>query len=297
MTTLVFHHGALGDTVLTWPLLRAVGGATFIAPMGKAKLSAQWIDGITPLDGDSAAFSRLFAPDAEHDLDNATLDLLRSADRIVSFVSDGYDAWSANLWCIAENAQIHIVMPKPPSQLGQHVFQYHRAQLADQHLSLEITIPPTHSVADGPVVIHPGSGALSKCWHTDRFAELIEHLESTGRRVILLLGEAERYRWPDKLIERWRRQYDLREPDSLIELADVITSASLYIGNDSGPTHLAAQLGLPTIALYGPTDPAVWAPIGPAVHILAPDACQPMTWLDVDTVIRVVDRCSRSALA
>ncbi len=289
MQTFVFHHGALGDTVLTWPLLRAMGEAVFIAPPGKAKLTARWIDGVAPLDGDSAAFSRLFAPAAERDLDDDTLHRLGAAERIVSFVSDGHDAWAANLWRIAERALIIIVNPKPPNGAGRHVVAYHRDQLADQGLPLTVEpVPPRDAPADGPVVIHPGSGALRKCWDTERFAELIEHLQADGRRVVLLLGEAERYRWPDKLLAKWRKQYELREPDSLIELAEVIAGASLYIGNDSGPTHLAAQLGLPTIAMYGPTDPVVWAPVGPQVKTLAPPAPSPMTWLDVETVTNAV---------
>ena len=54
---------------------------------------------------------------------------------------------------------------------------------------------------------------------------------------------------------------------SLWDLACWLARASLYIGNDSGITHLAAAVGTPTLALFGPTDPAVWAPRGPNVRV------------------------------
>lgn len=56
--------------------------------------------------------------------------------------------------------------------------------------------------------------------------------------------------------------------------------ARMFIGADTGPAHLAAQLGIPTIALFGPTDPAIWSPLGPCVHTISPPAPAPMTWLE-----------------
>ena len=56
--------------------------------------------------------------------------------------------------------------------------------------------------------------------------------------------------------------------DDLYELACWLASARLYIGNDSGITHLAAAVGTPVLALFGPTDPAIWAPRGPHVRVL-----------------------------
>ena len=49
---------------------------------------------------------------------------------------------------------------------------------------------------------------------------------------------------------------------------DALTGAGGYVGHDSGPTHLAAMIGLPTLALFGPTDPAIWSPLGPRVQCL-----------------------------
>jgi ADP-heptose:LPS heptosyltransferase len=73
---------------------------------------------------------------------------------------------------------------------------------------------------------------------------------------------------------RWcagREDAALDEPvtriDDLYELAQWLAGAGLYIGNDSGVTHLAAAVGTPVVALFGPTDPAAWAPRGPNVRV------------------------------
>ena len=53
-----------------------------------------------------------------------------------------------------------------------------------------------------------------------------------------------------------------------VQLAQALQDSHLFVGNDSGPTHLAAMLGVPTVALFGPTDAGVWAPVGPHVRVL-----------------------------
>ncbi len=66
-----------------------------------------------------------------------------------------------------------------------------------------------------------------------------------------------------------------------------MAGARLYIGNDSGITHLAAAIGIPTLALFGPTSPATWAPRGPNVTVLH---AQPITALSVQCVLEAANR-------
>jgi ADP-heptose:LPS heptosyltransferase len=89
------------------------------------------------------------------------------------------------------------------------------------------------------VLVHPGSGSPRKNW--PHFSELLARL--SGSCAI-----------PRNL--------------SLLELLSEIARARLFIGNDSGITHLAAYIGCPTIALFGPTDPRVWGPIGRRVRVI-----------------------------
>src|SRR5262249_32701228 len=103
-------------------------------------------------------------------------------------------------------------------------------------------------------VIHPFSGSPRKNWPIEKYRALASKLE----RVMPV-------RWcagpEDPQLEQAVRI------DDPYELACWLAQARLYIGNDSGVTHLAAAVGTPVLALFGPTDPAVWAPRGPNVRV------------------------------
>jgi ADP-heptose:LPS heptosyltransferase len=77
-----------------------------------------------------------------------------------------------------------------------------------------------------------------------------------------------------------------RRFDDLYELACWLATARIYIGSDSGPTHLAAAVGTPVVALFGPSDPAVWAPRGPHVAIAAAPAMDAITVEQVASLVR-----------
>jgi ADP-heptose:LPS heptosyltransferase len=102
------------------------------------------------------------------------------------------------------------------------------------------------------VAIHPFSGSARKNWPLARFREVAERL-------------AQPVRWtagPEEALEGAERF------DDLYELACWLAGARLYIGNDSGITHLAAAAGALVVAIFGATDPAVWAPRGERVTVL-----------------------------
>jgi ADP-heptose:LPS heptosyltransferase len=108
------------------------------------------------------------------------------------------------------------------------------------------------------VLLHPGSGSPKKNWPLEYFQELAQRLNATGLTTAFTHGPAE-----DNLPLE-----NCLPPMSLPDLARTLASAHLYIGNDTGITHLAAAVGTPTLALFGPTNPTVWAPRGPHVHVL-----------------------------
>ncbi|MGA2213983.1 MAG: glycosyltransferase family 9 protein, partial [Bryobacteraceae bacterium] len=107
-------------------------------------------------------------------------------------------------------------------------------------------------------MIHPFSGSERKNWPLDRFREL-------ALRLALPV------RWcagPEETLPRELMSDALRF-ENLYELARWLRSARVYIGNDSGITHLAAAVGTPVVAIFGPTDPAVWAPRGERVRVVS----------------------------
>ena len=118
------------------------------------------------------------------------------------------------------------------------------------------------------VALHPGSGSARKNWPADRFARVASLLAEAGRRPLFVVGpadadvEAALRRRPDW--DRWLVAGALDVPT----LAALLTRCRGYLGNDSGVSHLAAAMGTPTVALFGATDPRVWAPRGPRVRVL-----------------------------
>lgn len=151
--------------------------------------------------------------------------------------------------------------------------QTHAADYFAQQVDAPTPATPTIHTTPTPnrlIVIHPFSGSAKKNWLLDHFQLLARWLESTGRAVQFVVAPHQHL--PGAKVF-----------DNLADLASLLAGASLYIGNDTGITHLAAAAGANTLALFGPTNPAIWAPRGPRVNILTADD------LDHLTVERVLD--------
>jgi ADP-heptose:LPS heptosyltransferase len=131
------------------------------------------------------------------------------------------------------------------------------------------------------IVIHPGSGSPAKNWPLQRYVELIRRLKADEHVVRVTIGESERQRWSTGEIAELAEVADLRQPANYLELLEALSAAHVLITNDSGPGHLAGIIGVPTLSLFGPTDPAVWRPAGPRVVTLR---AQPIESLPLERV-------------
>jgi ADP-heptose:LPS heptosyltransferase len=116
-----------------------------------------------------------------------------------------------------------------------------------------------------PVAIHPGSGGARKRWPTSHFASLIRDLRHDFAPALIAGPQDEQI--VAQVIAGAGATPVVRDI-SVAGLAAFLSECAVYIGNDSGVTHLAALAGVPTVALFGPTDPALWAPLGPRVVAL-----------------------------
>jgi ADP-heptose:LPS heptosyltransferase len=120
----------------------------------------------------------------------------------------------------------------------------------------------TRRLPPGFLALHPGSGARSKNWPAERFAGLADAL-APGQRVAVVHGPAD-----DAAVSRLTTLLPRARVLAALPLpvlGAVLSRAGLFVGNDSGVSHLAAAYGAPTFALFGPTDPDVWAPPGARV--------------------------------
>ncbi len=118
-------------------------------------------------------------------------------------------------------------------------------------------------LSPGFLALHAGSGGPAKNWPRDRFTRLAREL---GARTWLLVeGPAE----DASPLELAAGETCLRARELPLRiLGAVLRHARLFVGNDSGVAHLAAAAGTPTLALFGPTDPALWSPVGRCVAVV-----------------------------
>ena len=117
---------------------------------------------------------------------------------------------------------------------------------------------------EGPLVaIHPGSPVALKRWKPERYAKLADWLVAQKRAKIIFVGvDAEMPIIAEIQALMREKSFNIAGKTNLTQLASILQLCQLFIGNDSGPMHLAAAVGIPTIGLYGPGDPGRFGPVG-----------------------------------
>jgi ADP-heptose:LPS heptosyltransferase len=299
---LLFHQGALGDFVLTWPIALALARIHpqsrlfYVTHAQKGRLAEKAL-GVEWADAE-AGWHTLFG--AGGSLPDAPGRLLAGAHSVVSFLSAPDSPFVDNVRRLAPEANVLAVNPTPPADFAGHVTEFQLEQLrpwpaahaADEQILRSVQARGVSvSRAPAEVVVHPGSGAPQKNWPAERYLELVARLRADGVPVRVLTGEVESERWPADLFARFTAAASVARPQTYLELMSQLLSARAFVGNDSGPGHLAAILGVPTLALFGPTDPARWKPLGPRVEVLRGEPLEELSVEDVlPGVMRLVAR-------
>jgi ADP-heptose:LPS heptosyltransferase len=243
---LVLRPGALGDTLLAVPALRALRRA--FAPL---TLAAH---------GPAAHFLEQLG-EVNHGLafDDRSLTSL--------FTRGGAATEGIVAWMRQELAprQARLVAPSRPPAMDRHVARYLLESLAPLGMELTWDDHPLRVAAlpSGEVLVHPGSGSPAKNWPADHFAHVIRAIDGPVRLVV---GEAD-FDVATSVEASLGCKLPRLELPSLHELASRLAGGRGYLGNDSGVSHLAGLCGAHTVTIFGPTDPRVWAPIGPDVHV------------------------------
>ncbi len=263
----IIKPGALGDTLLLAPALRALREGrpkldiTVVGSMPAAKLLHHF--GLADAVGDIEGLN-LFAPSgAEYaQLNNA---------RVVAFLPLGKeDRQSLKNFAGARSVASH---PSHSRQAGQHMAVYLHACLCEclphgHALSREALASPrlkSARLAATPYgVLVPGAGRAAKRAPLKVFEARARDLTAKGVFPVFVAGEVE---IQAGIAARFPKQYARIEMPLLEDLATLVRDAVAVFANDSGPAHLAGLLGAPTTVFFGPTDPAVWRPWGPRVNV------------------------------
>ncbi len=250
---------------------------------------------------DETRWSALFSPGGIRN--PALRDMFRQADRVICLLRDPDGIVQRNL--SAAGVHRSTVGPgRPPEGKGYHAASYLASIMGvrfyeDERFTLQLDFPAKQPGDRYTVAIHPGSGGAQKCWPPASFAEVITALWRRGTAITLFSGPADAQRLQEVLHhlpvdskEKIQRSLTIFDNIPLLEVARHLLLCSRYLGNDSGITHLAAMLGLPTIALFGPSyylspreGAAIWHPIGRYVEVIHdPD----MAHISVHSVIEKV---------
>ena len=303
-SVLVIHQGAIGDFILALPALRVlrktfpkarsvIMGYPRILEMVEKRFYAEEIVSVDRK-GMASFFVRGGTLDADLSRFFSTFDL------IVVFTKDGEGPLIGNLRRVSEGRILHV-NPFPPEHERIHLSEHLLRELRRYSLSIPGQEPRlyltradqergtnycqrkglTVSESTKTSVVHPGSGSKKKVWPVERFAEVVRQIKRPGgSRILVVLGPAE---GPEvqKAFEAIEWEMGPAAPIflkglSLLELASVIGGSCLFVGNDSGITHMAAALGVPTVAIFGPSDPRLWSPRGKRVAVVRSNiACSP----------------------
>jgi ADP-heptose:LPS heptosyltransferase len=293
---LVIRGGAIGDFILTLPVLAAlrkqfpdarleVLGYPHIAQLALAGGLADDVKSI-----EARALASFFARDGM--LDEGLTSYFAGFVIIVSFLYDPDGIFQDNVACCSK-AQFIAGPHRPDEKLALHATEVFLKPL--ERLAIYDADPaPFLSINHRPssinqLALHPGSGSERKNWPEENWMRLIQHLQTATKFNFLLVGgEAE--------VERLRRLSAVFRPDRvelaqclpLVELAGRLRSCLGFIGHDSGISHLAAAAGLPALVLWGYTNERVWHPRGERVTIIrSPDGIQELP------VERVLDQLRR----
>jgi heptosyltransferase-3 len=268
---LVLRGGALGDLILTLPLLREIRNSYRYAATElwgiypQAKLAAPaFADRVERLD--AAELAPLFVAGQMPPMLRRRLEAF---DLAISIMSDPDMTIARNL---ATAGVKRVIGGSCRVRPGVHAV-YQLAAVLDQ---LGLTLhEPVPRLSVGPNLnnssclgFHLGSGSAIKNWPIDCWIALIERLDGLFDDFLLVGGEAD-----NELVREFCFRCRIRRLRSLSnanlpELSQALHECRLFVGHDTGVTHLAAAVGTPTVALFGATDPAVWAPLGKHVRVV-----------------------------
>ncbi len=304
---LIFRGGAIGDFVLTTPALSALRQhwpESYIELVTYPRVSELAV--VTGLADrcrslEDADVARMFSRDAAGSVEWRKF--ISSFDTVISYLHDQ----EGNVRTSVQAAGAQHLLCADPIVMTGHAVDHFLRPLAElgipfkPHAIPRLILPEArlragheHARRYGSTIItiHPGSGSVSKNWPPTKFCELAERLRTeTALSPVFTLGEAD-----DAVADILAGQahaFDTVSSCDLVAIAALLANSGGYVGNDSGITHLAAAVGIPVIALYGPTRSATWAPRGAHVNVLC--ATEPTTEsLAEVTVQSVLDQLWKS---
>ncbi len=301
---LILQPGAIGDCILTLPLAAymkdslQLGGVDILGHTDHVGFlpGRSCIDGVRSMD--AIELHRLFVEPGTFELRDRDplIDVFSDYAWIVTFLGEPESNFERNLIFTANcsrSVEVMMLSLKPQQDCSEHVADFYIRQFLERS---GVSAEPRQTQGDNPsiratqtdvnagrkllteagvgsggklVVIQPGSGGQEKCWYIGNFLAVAAGLVSKGLEVVFLLGPAELEKFSAETINQMNSVVPCLTDLSLTDVLGLLGCAHGFVGNDSGITHLAGSMGVNTVVIFGPTSPAVYKPVGPAVTVLA----------------------------
>lgn len=264
---MVVRGGGLGDLIITLPHLWAIqsrlGPFTVVAPARALRLLRRMGIGAQHLPIESSAATRLLFGDGSD-----------KRDWVVSWLKLN-PAPATRRYLRLPHA------PAPEEHMSEACWKELRA-IGVEPLPLPDLrrVLSTSGTDVSRLLLHPGSGTAWKCWPAASYGELAHRLAGTGvwKDIAFLFGPEDDALAREFKALRLGSRFQFLFSEDIERTAEILCHTGLYVGNDSGVTHLSALLGVPTLALHGPTRPSEWGAIGPrSTHLYSPSPCSPCT--------------------
>jgi ADP-heptose:LPS heptosyltransferase len=296
--------GAIGDCVLTLPLAAFVKknlGLHQIDLIGRTEYTSFYparttIDRVRSME--LLPMHRLFESPEDFALEDNTrlIQTFFEYDYVISFLGSDYPHFEQNLLFAIHCSHSGEVtmMPMTPTE-HVHTAQFHIQEFVKRNPLLECEIAdctkdiyirplPTDLSAGTDILnckkiseqaaiclIHPGSGGMHKCWAAENFVALAKVLRTRSVEPIFLLGPAEQERFSESVQNQFKKNGYVLSGLDLDSVFQVLSCVDYFVGNDSGISHIAGAMGKKTAALFGPTNPIYYRPLGPHVNAIQSD--------------------------
>jgi heptosyltransferase-3 len=227
---------------------------------------------------DAKPMAGFFIPNAV--LDPDLMEYFGSFNLVISYLFDPDSLFANNV----RRCGVKQVIEASPRPKDRHAAEHYCRPLESLAIYVDAPHPRVHPsesdreaaskflrmVGREPMVaIHPGSGGERKNWRVENFAAVARWIsDELAAQLLLVQGEAD-----ERVVEKLTTLLHPRVPTvarglKLIELAAVLERCVLFVGNDSGVTHLAAAVGTPAVAVYGSASPPIWEPRGERVRVV-----------------------------
>lgn len=299
MNIVAIRPNALGDSLVAFPVLVALqikypgSSITFVGNPGATPLAKAWRIADAVYDYDEQ-WEKLQSVKGIRQTN--VLNVLRQTDLSIYWSSDSDGLIRKNLLKAGVKEVICPLSISLQTDIPADIDSMHAMEHLARAVGVQVAKPeaivlpnigpdefcPFHP----PVAIHPGSSALHRRWPIASFASLIEHLIRLQYPVLLLIGPAEA-----DLVTAIRQHFSMSPRSDMftvlknapmLEVVKRLKQCGCFVGHDTGISHIAGLIRIPTLTLFGSTSPERWRPLGPTVVVIEQ---QPLSSLPVQRVL------------